>query len=415
MLWNRRWLLIGGLVLAQAVVIVCYQGLLRGCQSPTGSSNEECHKACPTPPAEPVPPPAPPKTNPPLDVAGPCPASPSAPLAPQPYEVTPTVLVGQYTGPAPTELPPVTPLPPTAAEPPLAPPAPASPPPFPPKADPGAEPIMRSNAPADKRADEPPPPAPAGVRVPQPIVTEPPTEKVVPTPPLPGDPSKPLPPATVGEPPRSTAPYVPTISPGSVADDVPPGTAAIGTPIPAPGQPLAPQEGWTPAPAVVQAAPAVVTPPTCPWTLRMEIVDGRTHVEARIGNDVQFLIVCQRLDLQAPRGSINAQGEVRISGSGLDGHCDHLTINWQDDHVLLEGKAQLKCLRDGQDVELQADRLSLKLSASSTVKGINTGHAKEKKDSGSSDPTAPGTVKGSGKCKATSGTMDTGKDPEGLD
>ena len=85
---------------------------------------------------------------------------------------------------------------------------------------------------------------------------------------------------------------------------------------------------------------------------------------------------CAQLDLQAPRGSIQAQGDVTITGSGLDGTCQRLTINWQDDHVLLEGAAQLKCLRDGHDVELKAERLSLRLSASSTVKGTGAGSVK---------------------------------------
>jgi hypothetical protein len=102
----------------------------------------------------------------------------------------------------------------------------------------------------------------------------------------------------------------------------------------------------------------------------MAIVEGRTQMEARNGKEVEFRVTCQQLDLQAPRGSIQAQGDVKISGSGLDGCCERLTINWWCDHVLLEGHAQLRCLRDGQDVELKAEKLSLKLSASSTVKGV---------------------------------------------
>jgi hypothetical protein len=102
----------------------------------------------------------------------------------------------------------------------------------------------------------------------------------------------------------------------------------------------------------------------------MAIVEGRTQQEARSGKEVEFRVSCQQLELQAPRGSIQAQGDVKISGSGLDGSCERLTINWWCDQVLLEGHAQLKCLRDGQDVELKAEKLSLKLSASSTIKSI---------------------------------------------
>lgn len=35
--------------------------------------------------------------------------------------------------------------------------------------------------------------------------------------------------------------------------------------------------------------------------------------------------------------------------------------------MVLEGKAQLKCQRDGQEVELKAEKLSLRLSASGVV------------------------------------------------
>jgi hypothetical protein len=156
-------------------------------------------------------------------------------------------------------------------------------------------------------------------------------------------------------------------------------------PIPAP-EPK--PSGLTPPPDVAPVSPTIGATPTapppappeppvsCPWTLRMEIVKGRTQVEARIGDEVQFRVNCVQIVLQAPRGSLEAQGDVKVTGSDLDGTCEHLTINWQDDHVFLEGKAHLKCLRNGQDVELNSDRLSLKLSASSSVKGTGTTKAR---------------------------------------
>jgi hypothetical protein len=123
--------------------------------------------------------------------------------------------------------------------------------------------------------------------------------------------------------------------------------------------------------APVATAEAVNSAP-CPWSLRMEIVKGRTQLEARIGKEVQFRVTCTQLSIEAPRGCLNARGDVKITGSDIDGTCEGLTINWQDDHVFLEGKAHLKCLRNGQDVDLNADRLSIKLSTSSSVKGVGT-------------------------------------------
>src|SRR5262249_27794614 len=126
--------------------------------------------------------------------------------------------------------------------------------------------------------------------------------------------------------------------------------------------------GALPQPVTPPAAAAPIPP--CPWTLRMAIVEGRTQLEARNGKEVQFQVSCKQLDLQAPCGSIQAQGDVKISGSGRDGTCGRPTINGRDEQVLRKGHAQLKRLRDGQEVEWRADRLSLKLSASSTIRGV---------------------------------------------
>jgi hypothetical protein len=104
----------------------------------------------------------------------------------------------------------------------------------------------------------------------------------------------------------------------------------------------------------------------------MGIVKGRTQLEARIGKEVQFRVDCAQISIGAPTGCLTARGDVHVTGSELEGTCDGLTINWQDDHVLLDGKARLKCLRNGQDVELNADHLSLRLSMSSSIKGTGS-------------------------------------------
>jgi hypothetical protein len=94
----------------------------------------------------------------------------------------------------------------------------------------------------------------------------------------------------------------------------------------------------------------------------MALVDGKTHLTAQSGKEVRFRVVCDQLSLQAPRGTIEAQGVVKLSSTGLEGSCERLTISWQEDQVMLDGQAKLKCQRDGQNVELKSDRLSLRLS-----------------------------------------------------
>jgi hypothetical protein len=101
---------------------------------------------------------------------------------------------------------------------------------------------------------------------------------------------------------------------------------------------------------------------TSPWTLQVEVVDGKTILTAFTSKDAKFRVSCDKLDLQAPRGHMKAVGAVSISSSGLQAACDSLTINLQEDLMLLEGKAQMKCLRDKRELEMKADRFSLRLS-----------------------------------------------------
>jgi hypothetical protein len=131
-----------------------------------------------------------------------------------------------------------------------------------------------------------------------------------------------------------------------------------------------------PTPPRSDATAPTSTP--CPWNLRMVVVDGKTHLTAQVGHEVHFKVVCDQLNLQAPRGSIEAQGCVKLSSSGLEGCCEHLSINWQEDQVVLVGQAQLKCHREGQDMELKSDRLSLRLSPSPVKKAA--GHEGSRKE-----------------------------------
>jgi hypothetical protein len=123
-------------------------------------------------------------------------------------------------------------------------------------------------------------------------------------------------------------------------------------------------ESDLPPPPPSGPEPRLVAQPVgpCPWTLHIHILKGRTQMEARIDKAVKFRVSCEHLDLQAPRGSIQAQGDVKVIGPDLEGKCEHLTINWQDEQVLLDGTVNLKCRKEGQEVELKAEKLGLKLS-----------------------------------------------------
>jgi hypothetical protein len=96
--------------------------------------------------------------------------------------------------------------------------------------------------------------------------------------------------------------------------------------------------------------------------VNVKLVDGMTQLEARSDDNGHFRVTCRQLNLQSPNGTVQAQGEVKVSGSDLNGTCDTLTISWQKESILMEGKVHLKCPKDGQEIELDADRLSIKLS-----------------------------------------------------
>jgi hypothetical protein len=119
------------------------------------------------------------------------------------------------------------------------------------------------------------------------------------------------------------------------------------------------------APQVVQPKPqdqSKAEPPlACPWNLSMEIIDGRTQLTARNGTDVQFKVSCEKLDLQTPRGRLDASGKVTIASENLQGTCEKLTISWHEDVVVLE-MVKLNCKLEGQAAEMQARELRLRLS-----------------------------------------------------
>jgi hypothetical protein len=208
-----------------------------------------------------------------------------------------------------------------------------------------------------KPAESAPDKAPVGMAHPEPVDKPAPAPSVseAATPPV-GDKSKPA---------SGPAPVEPT--PPAAPESKPTAAAAA-------------DSGPVPPPAATAPVKTVVAPKPCPWTLRVALVDGKTHLTAQTGKEVRFRVVCDQLNLQAPCGNIEAQGTVKLASSGLEGSCDRLTISWQEDQVVLEGSAKLKCYREGQNVELKAARLSLRLTRHSACEEVSkaTHHVKHK-------------------------------------
>jgi hypothetical protein len=151
-----------------------------------------------------------------------------------------------------------------------------------------------------------------------------------------------------------TPPPVPTIPP--------PGPPS--SPAPTEGSIVAPTPSAPPAPtpeATPPTTPAPLTPVSCPWTFQLKVVEGRTQLTARSGDEVQLQVLCDRLDMQAPNGAIQAAGTIAVTSPGLEATSERLTINLREDRVVLDGHAQLRARREGQELEMQADHLSLRI------------------------------------------------------
>ncbi|MCS6851748.1 MAG: hypothetical protein NZ700_11335 [Gemmataceae bacterium] len=183
------------------------------------------------------------------------------------------------------------------------------------------------------------------------VVSSPPAAEPVPAPASGGQ----VVPAGFPTPAPPPAPDAPSPTPAAVAP-------AAAPPAPAAAPPAAPPAPLTPVP------PPAPAPVECPWTLRVQIIDGKTHLEARTDKEVHFRIVCDRLNLQAPDGAIEAHGTVKVTANHLDGLCDRLTISWLNDRIDLTGQVRVTCRREGQEVEMTGERLSLKLTATTQVR-----------------------------------------------
>jgi hypothetical protein len=176
------------------------------------------------------------------------------------------------------------------------------------------------------------------------------TKPDAPTPPPAGQPNSPLPQV------QPAQPAGPPPAPGNAS---PPPLSEPPAPPPTPQAPVDPTTPPRSQPIPPPASHA--SPVSCPWTFNVVVVDGRTILTAKIGEEVQFKVTCDALNMTAPTGAVQASGAIKVTSPGLDGSGERLIINLQENWLYLEGQARLRNQRDGQEVELQADRLRLRI------------------------------------------------------
>ena len=108
----------------------------------------------------------------------------------------------------------------------------------------------------------------------------------------------------------------------------------------------------------------------CPWSLQVDMVDGRTVVTAMVNKKHEVKIVCESLDLQTGKGTLKASGKVQISSDALNGACEHLAIPLMEDRLVLEGGAEVRIQKDAANIsnvkpaafELKSQTLNLRVS-----------------------------------------------------
>ena len=110
-----------------------------------------------------------------------------------------------------------------------------------------------------------------------------------------------------------------------------------------------------------------IVPENSPWTLLWESADGHTTLTARLNKRLEFRIVCERVKMESPDGALLAIGKVAITGPGLKGSCNRLSISLTDDILVLEGKVELQIQQGSLSdlaipmVELKGELISLRL------------------------------------------------------
>jgi hypothetical protein len=186
-----------------------------------------------------------------------------------------------------------------------------------------------------------------------------------------------IPPVSVAENQSSNTATMPPIPLPAMGTAEPPLAAAMILPVAAQEVAQLPQPK-EPAPLLQQPPPGLPgrtvgysvplatkgsdSPAPFPWSVALEIIDGRTHLKLHNGKDMKLTVSCDKLDVQTPRGRIEASGKVKFTSDNIEGTCERLTISWQEEDVVVLEKVQLKCKLEGQAAEVAALQLRLRLN-----------------------------------------------------
>jgi hypothetical protein len=96
----------------------------------------------------------------------------------------------------------------------------------------------------------------------------------------------------------------------------------------------------------------------------MEVVGNRTHLFAKLRQSnllapaVEFKIACERVEMKAPGGEVQALGKVTFQGAGITGACQRLTLPIHDARLVFEEQVQLQHDAAPAPAILRGDRIT---------------------------------------------------------
>lgn len=93
------------------------------------------------------------------------------------------------------------------------------------------------------------------------------------------------------------------------------------------------------------AVTSAITPKVAPspWLLNMEMIGHQTQLTARLKKpDLEIKILCDRIELKAPGGLLQAVGKVTVSGPSLKATCQRLKLPLHETRLIFEEKVRIE-------------------------------------------------------------------------
>lgn len=95
------------------------------------------------------------------------------------------------------------------------------------------------------------------------------------------------------------------------------------------------------------------------------------HFEVYDGDTALLRVHCDQIEMHqagpTSTAGLIAHGNVRVSGSGLSGTCDELSVTADKGEVRLKGNVHLHCYRGNSSSQVDADSMSFQLKSSAEV------------------------------------------------